>query len=95
MCFGNTEISIYAANAAQWEVIMKKTKNFVRIWSLLLAMMMLFALVSCDASKGDAMEGADGMHSNGNSGIAGLPGSKDEIIYGDAIEFIESLHWPL
>ena len=63
---------------------MKKTKNFVRIWSLLLAMMMLFALVSCDAKGGDMVDG-DGLHSNKGPGEAGLPGSKDEVIYGDAM----------
>lgn len=44
---------------------MKKSKNLMRIWSLLLAMIMLFALVSCDAAKGSASE--DGDYMNGSS----------------------------
>ncbi len=52
---------------------MKQPKNYVRIWSLLLAIIMLFALVSCDA-KGSASEDGDYM----NGGVAGNPSSPNE-----------------
>ena len=55
---------------------MTKTKNFLRIWSLLLAILMLFALVSCDA-KNSASE--DGDYMNGmNGSAAGNPSSPNE-----------------
>jgi len=88
MCFGNTEISIYAVLTADLEVSMTKTKNLVRIWSLLLAMIMLFALVSCDAAKGSASE--DGDYMNGmNGSAAGNPSSpngKPEYTYGEVMD---------
>ena len=61
----------------QEEVTMKQPKIFVRTWSLLLAIIMLFALVSCDA-KGSAME--DGDHMNGmNGSAAGTPSNPNEM----------------